>query len=81
MSPNERTADGASNANDAAGQGPPAELPDPVPEFVGEIHATISEFLGGGVETLGDAIGDIVADVGAGEVAAAATDAVAVIPL
>lgn len=79
MSQSEHAADGAQS--DAAGQGPPAELPDPVPEFVGEIHAAIGDFLGGGAETLGDIVSGIASSVDVGEAAATVADAAAVVPL
>lgn len=63
MSQSEHAADEAQNATDAAGQGPPAELPEPVPEFVGEIHAAISDGIGGAAEGLGDVISEIAASV------------------
>jgi hypothetical protein len=42
---------------DAAG--PPTDLPGPVPEFVGEIHRTIGEFLSVSVDSLGTAVSDL----------------------
>lgn len=38
--------------------GPPSDLPDAVPDHVGEIHRTIEQFLDGEDGSLGDALGD-----------------------
>lgn len=37
------------------GQGPPADLPGAVPDFVTELHGSIREFFGGSVDRLGEA--------------------------
>lgn len=79
MSQSERAAAGAQN--EAAGQGPPTELPDPVPDFVGEIHAAVNDVIGSGAKGLGDVISEIASTVDVGGAATAVTDAVAVIPL
>ncbi|MEF8780690.1 MAG: hypothetical protein V5A46_08435 [Haloferacaceae archaeon] len=46
-------------ATDAAGtvaQGPPGGLPEPVPEFVTDVHGAIRSFLDGSMDRLGDAV-------------------------
>lgn len=48
----------ADDANESVG--PPGGLPDVVPDFVSEIHATIDEFLGGSIDNLGQALQDTV---------------------
>ena len=55
-------APGNGNAPDDAGPdsaGPPTDIPGPVPEFVGEIHRTIGEFLDGSIDSLGSAVSDL----------------------
>lgn len=81
MSRHEQAADGAQNATDAASQGPPDELPGAVPDFVGEIHSSINEFLGGGIESLGDAVSGVASSGGANDAAAAAVDVAMAIPV
>ncbi len=50
------------NASDDA-RGPPASLPDQVPDFVGEIHDRIGDMLSGDrTGGLGDAISDLTPD-------------------
>lgn len=39
--------------------GPPVDMPDPVPDFVVEIHSTIGDYLEGGLDSLGDAVSSI----------------------
>lgn len=55
-------ADDATN-DDSAGPpdaaGPPSDMPDPVPEFVHDIHGQIDGFLDGSVPNLGAAIADV----------------------
>ncbi|MEF8837902.1 MAG: hypothetical protein V5A18_00165 [Haloarculaceae archaeon] len=72
----------AQNAGaDAAGQGPPSELPDAAPDFVGEIHATITDFLGGGIDSLGEAVRGAAANGMAGDAVSVATDVAMAIPV
>jgi len=55
-------APGSGNAPDDAGPGsagPPTDMPGPVPDFVGEIHRTIGEFLDGSIDSLGSAVSDV----------------------
>jgi len=55
-------APGSGNAPDDAGPGsagPPTDMPGPVPDFVGEIHRTIGEFLDGSIDSLGSAVSDL----------------------
>lgn len=54
--PNESTPTGP----DVESIGPPAGLPDAVPEFVSDIHGAIEAHLEGTIEDLGDAIRSIV---------------------
>jgi hypothetical protein len=77
MSQHETAADGAQGAGTDAG--PPSELPDPVPDFVSDIHSKINDFIGGGVENLGEAVSGI-ASSGGGEAAAMAADVAMIIP-
>jgi len=51
------------NATEAT-QGPPSELPGQVPDHVTEIHDTVSSFLNGDVDHLGDALGGVLGDDG-----------------
>lgn len=82
MAQNEHAADAAQNASDeVASQGPPTELPDAVPDFVGEIHSTINAFVGGGAESIGESVSGIASNAMAGEVAAVGVDAALVLPL
>lgn len=82
MTQHEQTADGAQDGStEVAGEGPPDGLPDAVPDFVGEIHTTINDFLGGGVEHLGDAISGIASNGGGGEAAAMVADVAMVLPV
>lgn len=39
--------------------GPPDGLSDPVPDFVSDIHSTITEFLDGSTDSLGEAVSDL----------------------
>ncbi len=52
-------APGGVDAPNEADAGPPSDLPEPVPEFVGDILNSIGEFLSGGIEDLGDTVSDI----------------------
>ncbi|SIS10905.1 hypothetical protein SAMN05421752_111131 [Natronorubrum thiooxidans] len=36
--------------------GPPNDLPDPVPEFVSDILGAIADFIGGALEALGETV-------------------------
>jgi len=47
-------ATGAAAAQPA--DGPPSDLPDPVPEFVSALLETITDFLGGVLEAIGEAV-------------------------
>ncbi|WP_226483161.1 hypothetical protein [Natrinema amylolyticum] len=51
-------ATGAATAQPA--DGPPNDLPDPVPEFVGDILETITEFVSGAVESLGEVVRSLI---------------------
>lgn len=46
------------NASDA---GPPGDLPEPVPDFVGDILGSIGDFLDGVLSSVGDAVSGIAA--------------------
>ena len=46
------TADAAS----VLAQGPPADLPEPVPDFVGDVLGAIQSFIDGGTDRLGEAV-------------------------
>lgn len=39
--------------------GPPADLPDPVPDFVSNLLGTIGDFVAGTISALGDAVRSI----------------------
>ena len=52
--------DETSSVTDAAADpGPPGDLPDPVPEFVGGLLETITQFLSGVLGAFGDAASDV----------------------
>ena len=48
---------GPDNASGDAG--PPSDLPDQVPDFVGGILDSVNEFLGGGVDDLGETVSEV----------------------
>jgi hypothetical protein len=78
MSPTENANDAAQNAGtDTAGQGPPVDLPDVVPDFVSDLLATISE---SGVG-LGEAISETASSANPAAVAAGVADVAAAVPL
>ncbi|MXV60665.1 hypothetical protein GS429_00985 [Natronorubrum sp. JWXQ-INN-674] len=52
------------NQHAADGDGPPVELPEPVPEFVTELLDTITDFVTGVIGALGEAVRTVVSDVG-----------------
>lgn len=58
--------DNAGPENGSSDAGPPSDLPDQVPDFVGNILDSVNEFLGGGVDDLGETVSDIAGD-GTGE--------------
>lgn len=41
------------------GEGPPDELPEPVPDFVSDLLGTISSFVSGAIDALGSAVSEI----------------------
>jgi len=50
----EPAATDATDRSGAAGQaGPPGDLPDPVPDFVSDIHGLVQQFLDGTLDSLG----------------------------
>lgn len=52
-------ATGDDATDDQHRQGPPSELPGPVPDFVSDVHRTISEFLSDALDgPLGDAVAE-----------------------
>lgn len=54
--------DTAQNAtNESAALGPQVELPAAAPEFVSDIHETITGFLGDGSDVLGEVVSEIAA--------------------
>ena len=55
---------GPDNASGDAG--PPSDLPDQVPEFVGGILDGVNEFLSGGVDDLGETVSEVAGN-GTGE--------------
>lgn len=54
------------DAGPASDAGPPSDLPDQVPDFVGNILDSVNEFLDGGTSDLGKTVSDI-AGTDAGE--------------
>lgn len=56
---NETDAGNADHGAEVGDRGPPTSLPDPVPDFVGNIHDTIRGFIDGTIDNLGHAISDI----------------------
>ncbi|MFW5905691.1 MAG: hypothetical protein ACOCUO_02475 [archaeon] len=61
--------------------GPPVELPDVVPDFVGEVHSTINEALATGTDRLGAHLGDLLANAAVGEAVGVVPDVASAIPL
>lgn len=49
----------ATDAATTIAQGPPGGLPEPVPDFVGDVHDAIRSFLDGSVDTLGEAVSGV----------------------
>ena len=47
------------DAGESGDAGPPDDLPDPVPDFVSDVHGAISDFLSGGIDALGDVVSDL----------------------
>ena len=43
-------------------RGPPADMPEQVPDHVGEIHSLINQFIDGSVSDLGSAVSDVTPD-------------------
>lgn len=43
--------------------GPPGDLPEPVPEFVGDVLHSIGEFVSGGIDDLGEVVSGIASGV------------------
>ena len=60
------SAGNASDANDASAaderRGPPTDMPEQVPDHVGEIHDLINQFIDGSVSDLGSAVSDVTPD-------------------
>ncbi|MGM0448488.1 MAG: hypothetical protein ACQERM_09615 [Methanobacteriota archaeon] len=52
--------------NASGDTGPPSDLPDQVPDFVGGILNSVNEFLDGGVDDLGETVSEVAGN-GAGE--------------
>jgi hypothetical protein len=67
--PGNAPADAGANGDDPGQAGPPTDLPDPVPEFVSDIHDRIRSFIDGNVDDLGEAVSGIAGgdDADAGE--------------
>ncbi|NHN46787.1 hypothetical protein G9464_04145 [Halostella sp. JP-L12] len=51
------------------GDGPPDDLPSPVPDFVTDLLGAIGDFLGGAVDVLGDVLRTITPGGGGGAAA------------
>ena len=69
-------ADAADAANGS--QGPPVDLPEQVPDFVGDVHETIGDHVSGavdGTQSLGEKISVLTPDDAADETASDAGDA------
>lgn len=80
--PDQAQNDGAQNAgNESASQGPPADLPDAAPGFVGDIHEAINDFLANGTDVLGDIVSEIASQADPSQAATFAVDIAAVIPV
>ena len=58
----------ASSAGNASAaderRGPPTDMPEQVPDHVGEIHSLINQFINGSVSDLGSAVSDVTPDDG-----------------
>jgi len=48
---------GPDNASGDAG--PPSDLPDQVPDFVGDVLNGVNDFLSGGVDDIGETVSDV----------------------
>lgn len=58
-------ADGNQSEGAAAGdQGPPSDMPAPVPDHVSQIHEEINSFLDGEIDNLGHALSDLLGNDG-----------------
>lgn len=78
MTPIEYANDAARNTGtDAANQGPPADLPEVVPDFVSDLLETISA----GVAGLGERVSDIAASANPAEAAIVVADVAAALPV
>lgn len=55
--PNEAGQSGEAGPSDDAG--PPSSLPEPVPEFVTDVLGSVTDFLSGSVDHLGEVVGGI----------------------
>lgn len=78
MSRPETANDQAQNAGtDVAGQGPPVDLPDQAPEFVGDLLDEIDA----GATDLGETISELASNANPAEVVGVAAEVAAVIPL
>ena len=42
--------------DEAGDAGPPSDLPDPAPDFVGDVLGAVGDFVGGSIEGLGDTV-------------------------
>lgn len=49
----------AGTAAAAPGDGPPSDLPEPVPDFVSDLLGAISSFVNGAIDALGSAVSEI----------------------
>ena len=55
-------AGGDEGDTDAGERGPPTDMPEQVPDHVGEIHGLINQFIDGSVSDLGSAVSDVTPD-------------------
>jgi len=72
----EHEANGSDTADTADGEGPPVQMPDPVPDKVSKIHELVRSFIEGDLDgSLGDAIGDLVGSPAGDQSASQSADA------
>jgi hypothetical protein len=60
---------GDNHATDERSVGPSGGLPGPVPDFVSEIHSTITGFLNGEIDSLGESLSGLLSDRGPADAA------------
>ena len=62
------------DAGESGDAGPPEDLPEQVPDFVSGIHDAVRDFLGGTIDSLGEAVSDLTPGGDAGDNGTASND-------